>query len=172
MAVLGHGCLIAHFAKGLGDELVVLGTQYYCMYLHGLVGFTVVLNGELALGIRPKVRHELELVVADIGQDLKDLVAQIQRQGHVVLRVPACVAEHHALVSGALVLPVLALHAAVDVRALLMDGAQYAAAAGVKHVFGLGVAYFADCVTDGVLDVHVGFGLHFTHNHHHAGGAE
>ena len=53
-----------------------------------------------------------------------------------------------------------------------MDGAEYAAAVGIEHVLGLGVANFADGLADGVLDIDIGFRLHLPHHHHHAGGAK
>ena len=172
VAVLGNGFGVGHLAKGSGDEFVVLGTENDGVDLHGGMGITVVLNGELALGIRPEVRHKSGLIVADVRENLKDFVAQIQRQRHVVLRVTAGVPEHHSLVSCALVLAVLALNAAVYVRALLVERAEDAATGGVKHIIRLGVANFTDGAADGVLDVYVGFGLHFTHYHHHTGRAE
>ena len=123
LAVLGHGIGITHVPETLGDELVVLGAEDDGVHLYRLVGFAVVFDGELALGIGPEIGHQFQLVMADIGQDFQQFVAQVQRQGHKVLRVAAGIAEHHALVAGALLLSVPALHAAVDVRALLVDGA-------------------------------------------------
>ena len=172
MAVLLHGIIVGHFTKAFGHKFVVLGAEDYGVHLHGLMGFTAVLNCELALGIRPQIGHQLRFIVTDIGQYFKDFVAKVERKGHIVFRVTACVTEHHALVSGALVFTVLAFNAAVDVRALLMEGAEDATAGGVEHVFGLGVAYSADCVTDGGLDVYIGLGLNFTHHYHHSGGTE
>ena len=115
---------------------------------------------------------ELRLLVADVGQDLEREVAQIQRQRHVVLGVTAGVAEHHALVAGALVVGLGALHAAVDVGALLVQGGHHAAGIAVEHVLGLVVANVIDGFPDSGLDVHVGLGLDFAHHHDHARGAE
>ena len=172
LAVLFHGIRIRHLAQAFRYEFVVLGAQDDGMHFQGLVRLPVVLDGELALGIRSQVGHQLDLVVADIGEDFQQFVAQVQRKRHVVFGVPAGVAEHHALVAGALLVFAGAFHAAVDVGALFMQGAENAAAGGVEHVVGLGIADPADGVAHGGLDIHIGLGLDLSHNHDHAGRAE
>ena len=172
LAELPHGGFVAHVAQTLRHKFVMLGAKDDGVNFHGLVRLPVILNGELALGIRAQVRHEPWFVVADIGEDFQQFVAQVQRKGHVVLRIPAGITEHHALVAGALLFLRCPFHAAVDVGRLFVEGTQHTAAGSVKHVIGLGVADAADGVTDRGLDVHVGFRLHFAHHHHHAGGTE
>ena len=172
LAKLLHGIHVRNPAQSSGDEFVVLGAQDNGMHLHGLVRSSVVFDGELALGVRPEVGHQVKLVVADIGKDFQQFVAQVQRERHIVFRVATGIAEHHALVAGTLLFPMAALYAAVDVCALLVQGAQDAAAGSVEHIIGLGIADFPDGVAHRALDVHVGLGLHFAHHHHHAGGTE
>ncbi len=109
----------------------------------------------------------------DVGEDEKHLVSEREGEWHVLFSVDAGIAEHHALVPGALVERLGADYAAVDVRALLVDGGDDAAGGGIEAVFGLGVAdlpYDAACYC---RDVHVGvFAAHFTAHDHEACGAE
>ena len=65
------------------------------------------------------------------------------------------VAEHHALVARALVLGILADHAARDVGTLLVDGVQNAAAVRVELVFCFRVADAADGVAHDGLQVDI-----------------
>jgi hypothetical protein len=71
----------------------------------------VVFDGHLALRIGTQVGHFGVLLAADGGEFLQQAVAEVQRQRHVGVRIAAGVAEHHALVAGALFLGLLALHA-------------------------------------------------------------
>ena len=99
-------------------------------------------------------------------------MGQVERQRHVVLGLVGGVAEHHALVAGALLHGVAALHAAVNVGALLMDGAQHAARVAFEHVFALGVAHLLDDLAGNERHVHVGLGLHFAGQDDLPGGDE
>ena len=172
LAELADRVGVGHPAEARRDELVVLRGKDDGMDLHGLVRVPVILDGELGLGVRAEVRHQLRLLVADVGQDLQQEVAEVQGQRHIVLGVAAGVAEHHALVAGALVIGLGALHAAVDVGALLVQGGHHAAGVPVEHVLGLVVADAVDGVADGGLDIDIGFGLDLAHHHDHARGAE
>ena len=60
----------------------------------------VVLDGDLGLAVGPQVRDRA--VLADLGQPLGQPVRQRDRQRHQLGRVVAGVAEHQALVAGAL----------------------------------------------------------------------
>ena len=156
----------------VGSELVVLGAHYNGMHTHRMM-VRGELDGELRLGVRPQVRHHLRLVVAYIRQDLQQAVGERKGEGHVVFGVTAGVAEHHALVAGALLLLNGTDYAAVDVGALLVDGADDAAAGSVETVFGLGVAYAGDGAPNCLVDIHVGIvGADLASNDHQSGGAE
>ena len=128
-----------------------------------------VLHGNLALGVRPEVGHLLSFL-AYVGQRAHDEVRQVERNGHIVLRLVACVAEHHALVAGALVLNGAVVDAAVDVVALLVDGVQNAARVAVKLVFRLGIAYLFDSPARDGLQVDVLAAAHLARNDNLSGG--
>ena len=142
------------------------------MHAHGFV-LARKLDGELGLGIGTQVRHKLRLVVAYVGQDFEELVGERQGQRHIFLGVDAGVAEHHSLVTGTLVLRLLAHDAAVDVGALLVYGGDDSAGGSIKSVFRLGVAYLPDDAAHGVLHVHIGIlAAHLAADHYESAGAE
>ena len=130
-----HGLVVVH-------ELVVLGRDHDGVNAlwHALVA---VLDGHLALRVGPEVGHLLALA-ANVGQGAHDEVGELQRHGHVVGRFVGGIAEHHALVAGSLVLFFLAVDAAVDVAALLVNGSEDAAGIAVELVFRLRVSDFVD----------------------------
>ena len=103
----------------------MLGGDYDGVDAHGRT-VVIIFNGHLALGIGTEVGHHLAFA-ADVCQHLQDAVRKIQRKRHVILRFVGGIAEHHPLVSGTLLHRVLALYAAVNVGALLMDGTQHTA---------------------------------------------
>ena len=142
------------------DEVVVLGGDNDGVNAHGRA-VVVVFDGHLALRVGAQVSHLLALT-AYVGQHLQDAVCQVKRKGHVVLGLIGGIAEHHALVAGTLFHGVLALHAAVDVGALLVNGAQHAARVALEHVLALGITDFLDDLAGNELEVHIGFGFHFT----------
>ena len=156
----------------VGVELVVLRAQDDGVHAHGGAA-AGEFDGELGLGVRAEVGHQLRLVVPDVGERLQELVRERQGEGHVFLGVRAGVAEHHALVAGALLLGLLAGHAAVDVGALLVDGGDDAAGSGVETVLGLVVADALDHAARRGRDVDVGaLGIDLAAHDHQAGGAE
>ena len=157
--------LLQHLAVGFRlvavngeDELIVLRGDDNGIYAYGAT-VIVVLDGHLALGIRAQVGH-LQSLAADVGEDAQDAVAQVEGQRQIVLGLVGGIAEHHALVAGALTHGILALYAAVDVGALLMDGGEDAAGVGLEHIFALGVADAADGVAGNLGEIHVSLGLH------------
>ena len=92
---------------------------------------------------------------------------------HELRGIGAGEAEHHTLVSGSLFLLGGTHHTAVYVYALLVYGADHAAAGGVETVFGLGVAYACNYFADSLGDVYVGvFAANLTAYDHEACGAE
>ena len=99
-------------------------------------------------------------------------MCQVERGGHVVVGLVAGIAEHHALVSGTLVVLFLTRHAAVYVVTLLMNGSQNTARVVVELVFGLAVANVLDGAAGHGLQINVGTGTHLAHDDHLAGGDE
>ena len=102
-------------------EFIVLGRYYDCMDSDRFVGFAVVFDSELGLGVRPEIWHQFEPVLADVRKGEKCKMRQRERERHVILGIPACVAEHHSLVAGALILRIFAHYALVDISALVVD---------------------------------------------------
>ena len=142
------------------------------MDLHRLVGIPVVLDRILGFRIRAQIGHQLRFPVPDIREGLEGQVAQVEGQRHVIFRIAAGVPEHHALVAGSLLERVFALDAPVDVRTLLMQGGQDAAAVPVEHIGGFVVADAVDGVADRRLDVDIGLRVDFAHDDDHAGRTE
>ena len=150
-------------------EVVVLCAHHNGVDAHGLAVVSV-LDGHLALGVGAQVGHLAVLLAAYGGEFAQQHVAELQRQRHVVVGVAAGVAEHHALITGTLLLGILALHTLVDVGALLVDGAEDPAAVRLEHVLALGVADLADHLAGDLLHIEVGLALHLAGQHHLSGG--
>ena len=87
-------------------------------------------------------------------------------------RLPAGVAEHHALVAGALlgVQPLAGGNALRDIGRLLVQRDQHAAGTVVEAVFGVVVADVGYDLAHDPLDVYIGFGGNFAGDHDLAGG--
>jgi hypothetical protein len=90
------------------------------------------------------------------------------RHRHQAGRLVAGVAEHQALVAGALVeVEALAfVHALRDVARLLAVGDDHRAAVGVEADLGIGVADAADGVARDVLEIDLGVGGDLAGEHH------
>ena len=121
-----------HIFLDAGQHAVVVVVKLVVLCAHhdgvDALGHVVVavFHGDLTLGVGAQIGHLLAFL-AYVGESGHDEVGQVERNGHVVFGLVASVAEHHALVAGTLVVFLLTAHAAVDVGALLVDGAQYAA---------------------------------------------
>ena len=131
----------------------------------------VIFDSNLALGVGTQVCH-VDALAAYLGQAHEQGVAEGQRQRYVEGCLVGGVAEHHALVAGALVLQVGALNAAVYILALFVHGQQHAAAVAVEAQLRAVVAYFVDDAAGGLLHVDIGVALYFAGHHYLAGGDE
>ena len=172
LAVLPYGIGVTHFPEFRCGEFVVLGRDYDGVDANRPVGL-VVLDGELGLGVRPEIRHEIAAPVADFRKHFQGQMRKIERKRHILLSVPAGVSEHHSLVAGALLLRVGADHAPVDVGTLLVDGREDSAGVAVEHVCRLVVADLVDDLAHLCLDVDICvLGPDFAADHHQAGAAE
>ena len=172
LAVLSYGIGVTHFPEFRCGEFVVLGRDYDGVDANRPVGF-IVLDGELGLGVRPEIRHEIAAPVADFRKHFQGQMRKIERKRHILLGVPAGVSEHHSLVAGALLLRVGADHAPVDVGTLLVDGGEHSTGVAVEHVRRLVVADFIDDLAHLCLDIYVCvLGPDFAADHHQAGAAE
>ena len=133
------------------------------------LALVAVFDGNLALGIGAQVCHLLALL-AYLGEFLEEDVSQRDGQRHILARLVAGIAEHHALVAGTLFLLFLATDALVDVAALSMDGREHGARLGFELVLAFGVAYLFDDITDGLLDVDPAVAGHLAAHHGKASG--
>ena len=127
-----------------------------------------ILHGDLALRVGTQVSHHLTLL-ADVGQRAHDKVGQVERDGHVRLRLISGVAEHHALVAGTLLLLVGTIDATVDVLALLVDGTEDAARVAVELVLRLRITDALDGVTGNGLQVDIHLAADLAHENNLTG---
>ena len=123
---VGH--IVLDFGKHLligGTKVVVLRAQHHGFNSLGRA-VVLVLNGHLALGIRTQIRHLLTRLPN--GRELaQQPMRQFERKWHVIVRLLAGIAKHHALVTRPLFLRLVAFHTLVDVRALFMNRTEHAA---------------------------------------------
>ncbi len=137
-----------------------------------------VLDGDLSLAVRPDVGHLA--AAAHLRQPPGQPVRQHDRQRHQLRGVAAGIAEHQALVPGALpVQLVRALALAVldclayaqrDVRRLRADRDLHAAGGAVEALGRGVVADLQDLLPDDARNVDIGVGRHLAGHMHLAGG--
>src|SRR5262249_37559018 len=75
----------------------------------------LVAHRDLALAVGPEEVDAVDLLLAHLGEAPGELVGELDGAGHELLRLVAGVAEHHALVAGALRPRIAAVDAARDV---------------------------------------------------------
>ena len=146
----------------LGYILIMLGGQNHCIQAHRLI-ILIILHCNLGLSVGTQVRQGS--VLSHLGKASRQLVGQGDGQGHELLRLPAGVAEHHALVARA-----ARVHTHGDIRALLVDVGDHGAGVGVKAVFGAGVADAGHHLPHQLLKVHIAAGGDLAHDVDQAGG--
>ncbi len=110
----------------------MLGREHHGFDADGLV--VLVAQRHLALGIRAQPGKPA--LLAHLGLFLHQAVRERDRRGHQHIRLVRGVAEHQALVAGALLALVLAIHALRDIRRLLADDVDDAAARAVEAHLG------------------------------------
>jgi hypothetical protein len=157
------------------DPVRVLGRDEDVVHRHRLV--VDVSYGDLRLAVRTQVVQDLGL--PDSRETLGEPMREIDGHRHERARLVAGVAEHHALVPGALeierviALPMLDLvalvHAHGDVRALFVDRGHDATGLVVETVLRPGVAYLLDGLADDRGDVHVCMRADLPGNDHEPG---
>src|ERR671915_782744 len=140
----------------------------------------IVFDGDLGLAVGPQVGHGA--VLAHRGEALRQPVRQRDRQRHQLGRLAARVAEHQALVAGALTVELvdsLALARLIrvgdalgDVGRLRADGHRHAARVTVEALGRGVVADLQDLFADHAGDVHIGLGGDLAGDVYLAGGDE
>src|ERR671918_2522845 len=122
-----------------------------------------VLDRDLTLTVGPKVRHDPRL--ADVGEALGQAMRQGDRQRHQLVGLAARESEHHPLVAGAervqlvggvaLAMLERVVHAAGDVRRLLLDRRDDSAGVPVDAEVRVRISDIDDRVADDLRDVDV-----------------
>src|SRR5690554_2952484 len=153
------------FQVFLGDVRVVLGRQHHGVDAHHFA--VLIAAGDLALGVRAQPRQQAAL--AGLGLALHQPVREGDRSWHQHVGLVAGIAEHQALVAGALVFRLLAVNALGDVHRLLADNVDDTTGVAVVAHFGGGVADVFDHATHQVFQVYPGTGGDFTANDGHTG---
>ena len=147
----------------------MLGGDHHRVHAGGLAAF-VILYGDLGLTVGTQIGQQT--LLAHVGQALGHLVGQRDGQGHQLRRLVAGVAEHHALIAGAVVQLVVAgllgfqrlVHAQRDIAGLLVDVGDNGAGVAVKAIGGVVVADIADHLAGNLGNVHIAGGGDLAHN--------
>ena len=174
----GQDDVLDHVGADLleGDVRAVLSGDDDGIHADGLV-FAVVLDGYLGLAVGTEVGQQAAL--AHLGEAAGHFLRQGDGQGHEFRGLVAGVAEHHALVAGAVfeavaLLAFLELEGLVnahgDVAGLLVDGGDDGAGVAVKAVGGVVVADLAHDLARDLRDVHIAAGGDLAHDVDHARG--
>ena len=152
----------------------MLSAHHDGVYPTWLVVLTIF-DSHLALGIGAQIGSHLAVgthighhptLPADVSQHAQDAVREVERQRHAVFRLVGGIAKHHALVASTLFLWVFALHTAVDVATLLMNGIEHSTALSVELIGRLRVANAVDSVASYLLDINVCIALHLACHYH------
>ena len=162
---------VDHILPDTLQHLLVIGIKLIVLRAHhnriNALRHTIVaiLNGHLTLRVRAQIGHHLSLL-ANLCQRAHQKVSQVERHGHIALRLVGGIPEHHSLVAGTLVLVLLAVYATVDVNALLMNGGKDTAGIAIKLIFALRIANALDGIARNGLQVDIRLRAHLAHNHH------
>ena len=97
-------------------------------------------------------------------------MTELKCKWHAVVSLVGCIAEHHALVSGALFFRLLAFHAAVDIGTLCMNGRENAARTSIKHILSFGITDTLDGRAHSLAKFHIGLRRDFASQYDLAGG--
>ena len=159
-----------HFDHGLADGLVgyivvVLRREHHGIHRHRAT--VLVAQRYLALGIGAQPRQRA--VLAQLRLTLDQAVCVGDRRWHQYAGLVAGVAEHQALIPGALFLVFRRIDALRDVARLLADRIQHGAGAAVETERGTVIADIDDDLPDQVLELHIGAGGYLAGDYRHAG---
>ena len=147
----------------------MLRGQHHSVHPNGLAAL-VILHGDLSLAVGAQIVHQA--LLAHVRQTLGHFLRNGDGQRHQLRRFVAGIAEHHALVAGAVVQLGIAaalglqalVHAQGDVTALLVDVGDNGAGVSVKAVFGAVIADVQHHLTGDLGDVHIAVGGDLAHN--------
>jgi hypothetical protein len=145
----------------------VLGGEHHGVDADG--DAVLVTQRDLALGVRAQPGQCGIPLLAHLGLLLDQTVRIVDRRRHQFGGLVAGVAEHQALVAGALFFGILAVHAHVDIGRLLADHVQDAAGGSVEADVGGVVADVADDLAHQRFQVDPGAGGDLAGDDRHAG---
>jgi hypothetical protein len=128
-----------------------------------------VADRHLGLAVGAEEVDALGLLLADLREPVRQLVRDRDRQRHQLLGLVARVAEHQALIAGALLGDVAAIDALGDVGRLLLEADHDAAGVGVEAHVGVGVTDLLHGLADDRGDVDVGRRRDLATDQHEAG---
>ena len=170
----GHGGLddqLDHIPADLvqGSLGGMLGGDHHGVHPNGSAVF-VILHGDLGFAVRAQIVHQA--LLADLGQAHGHLLGQGNGQGHQLRGLVAGVAEHHALVAGAVVqlavgglLGLQALvHAQGNIAGLLVDVGDHGAGMAVEAILGPVIANVQHHLPRNFGDVHIAVGGDLAHD--------
>ena len=137
----------------------------------------VILNGDLGLAVGSEIGESAGF--PDGGELLRELVGQGDSHRHELRGLVAGVAEHHALVAGAVIQLGLAgflglqrlVHAQSDIAGLLVDVGNNTAGIAVKAVLGAVITDIPDNFPGDLGNIHVAAGGDLAHDVYQAGGS-
>ena len=129
----------------------------------------VVLVAERALALRVGAQPRQLAVLAHFGLLLDQAVRVDDRRRHEAVGLDRRVAEHEALVAGALLFRCLAVDALGDVLRLLAEAVQHGARVAVETLVRVVVTDLEDGLTHDVLDLDHGVRRDLAGDDHHAG---
>ena len=91
-------------------------------------------------------------------------MGQVERDGHIVLRLIGGITKHHTLVASTLLVLVAVVDTTIDVGTLLMDGTEDTTRVAVELVLRLRIADALDGVAGNGLQVDIYIAAHLTHD--------
>ena len=147
----------------------VLGRQYHGVYPDRLA-ILVILHRDLGLAIGPQIAHQS--LLAHIGEALGHFLGNGDSQRHQLRCLVAGIAEHHALVAGAVVqLGITAglglqrlVHSHSDIAALLVDIGNNGAGIAVKTILCAVIADVQHHLPGNLGNVHIAVGGDLPHD--------
>ena len=147
----------------------MLGGDHHGVHPNGSAVF-VILHGDLGLAVGAQIVHQA--LLADLGQAHGHLLGQGNGQGHQLRGLVAGIAEHHALVAGAVVQLLIGVllglqalvHAHGDVAGLLVDVGDDGAGVAVEAVLGPVIADIQHHLAGDLWDIHIAVGGDLAHD--------
>ncbi len=147
----------------------MLGGDHHRVHAGGLA-VVVIFHRDLRLAVGTEIVDKA--LLAHVGELLGHLVREGNRQRHQLGCLVAGVAEHHALIAGAVVQLVVAgllgfqglVHAQRDIAGLLIDVGDDGAGVAVKAIGGVVVADVTDHLAGDLGNIHIAGGGDLAHN--------